>query len=153
MKAQASLDIDRNHKSVQSNEAFLTRKTVSFTGAADLGAVGTINLFTVTGDVITKTCATCSEDLVSAGGGTISVGVSGNTATILAVTTATDLDTGEGWVDSSPGTGELLADQNKLLVAGADIIATVATADITDGTLTFYCMWRPLSTNGNVVAA
>jgi hypothetical protein len=151
MKAQAQQDIDRNHKVIGSNEAFKESKAVAFTGAAGLGAQGTVSLFTVTGTVLMSLFAVCSENLAGASA-TIEVGISGNTAALLAQTTATDIDSGEVWIDNAPATVEALP-SSRILAAGTDVIATVATADITDGTLTFYALWRPLSDDGLVEAA
>jgi hypothetical protein len=148
----AAQDRDANRQVISSNEAFIARKTVAFDGAAGNGAVGTVNLFTVTGDVLVILFATCSEDLVGATA-TIVAGIAGNTAGLIGSTTADTIDTGESWTDATPTTVEALVTSPRIIAAGADIIATVGTADITDGTLNFYCLWRPLSSNGAVVAA
>lgn len=153
MKAQAQLDIDRNHKTICSNESFKALKTVTFSGAAGNGAVGSVSLYTVTGDVLVVVFATCSEDLVSAGGGSIEVGISGNTAGLIAQTTATAIDNNEAWTDATPTTIEAVVTSPRIIANGQDIIATVGTGDITDGTLNFYCLWRPLSSTGLVEAA
>jgi hypothetical protein len=79
-------------------------------------------------------------------------GISGNTAALLAQSTATNIDTGEVWVDTGPATIEAVPG-DKILTNGTDIIQTIATADITDGTLTYYCLWVPLTTGASVVAA
>lgn len=130
----------------------ISRKQVTFTGAAGLGAVGTVALFTVTGRVEYTLVPSCSESLVSAGGGTVEVGIAGNTAAIIAQTTATEIDTGEVWVDNAPATVEATPGK-KVIAGGQDIILTVGTADVTDGTLDFDIIWRPLSVDGSVVAA
>lgn len=152
MSVDASQQIDRNHRTVNSNEAFLARKTVSFDGTAGNGAVGTVNLFTVTGDVLAIVFATCSENLAGATA-TIEAGISGNTAGLIAQTTATNINVNESWTDATPTTIEALATSPRIIAQGADIIATIGTANVTDGTLNFYCLWRPLSTNGNLIAA
>lgn len=133
----------------------LVTKTVAFTGAAGLGATGTINLFTVTGDVLVRILGICKEDLVSAGGGTLEVGYAGATPALIAQTTATDIDNNEIWKDSTPDAsmGDISALPNIPVVNGQDIIATVGTANITDGTITFCCFVTPLSTDATVVAA
>lgn len=151
--AAASQQIDRNHKVINSNEAFVTSKTIAFDGSAGNGAQGTANLFTVSGDVLVQLVGACTESLAGASA-TISVGITGNTAGLIAVTTATNITNGVGWNDSTPSTVELLVNSAtpRLLVNGPDIFATIATANITDGTVKIYCLWRPLSTDGSIVA-
>jgi hypothetical protein len=149
---RASMDRDGNYRSITSNEAFRSMKTIAFDGNAGSGATGTITLYTATGDCLASVFGVCSEDLVSAGGGTASLGLVGNTTAWIAATTATDIDSGESWVDNAPGIGEAPT-ATRIVPRGADIILTVGTSAITDGTITFYCLWRPLSDDGNIVAA
>lgn len=109
-------------------------------------------LFTVTGDVLVVVFAKCTEDLAGASA-TIEVGVTGNTAALIAQTTATDIDNGDVWRDSGPAVGAEALNDPIAIVGGLDIIETIATANITGGELTYYCLWIPLSADGNVVAA
>lgn len=118
--------------------------------AATTGATGASTLFTVTGKVAARVFAICSSDLTSGGAATLEVGIAGNTAALIAQTTATGIDTGEWWIDTSPATIEALP--GLFLIAG-DIIQTVGTTTVTGGVLSYYCVWFPLSTDGNVVAA
>lgn len=134
----------------------VARKTLAFTGAAALGqSASPIPLFTRTGSVIVeKIVAICSEDLASAGGGTLALGVTGSTSLFIGATTATNIDVGEIWASTTPtAAGIALPAALKDIAINADIIATVATADITDGTLDFVVYYRPLSSDGALVAA
>jgi hypothetical protein len=134
--------------------AQLCRKTVAFTGGAGAGAVGTVDLFTVTGSVIALVIGICTEDLVSAGGGDVEVGTAALTTAMIANTTATAIDNGEIWVDATPAQIECWTTGFGCMIAGGDdIILTVGTADVTDGTLIFACFWTPLTADGNVVSA
>ena len=128
----------------------VTRKTLDL---AVSGAQGTKTLFTVTGTVLIRMCAVCRENVAGATG-TISVGISGATAAIIALTTGTDIDAGEIWNDATPNASIEAASTlaQYIITNGADIIATIATADLTDGLLDFYCFWEALSEDGNVVA-
>lgn len=108
-------------------------------------------LFTVTGDVLCCVFAKCNT-LLTGSSATIEVGISGATATIIAQTTAEDIDANEIWQDNSPETGVANLTP-KVIVGGADIIETIGTANITAGALTYYCLWTPISADGNVVAA
>lgn len=119
--------------------------------ALTTGATGATTLFTVTGTVAVRVFAVVSgTDLT--GSGTIEVGISGNTAALLAQVNATALDVGEIWTDNAPSTVEALPSL-QILTAGTDIIQTIATDTITAGTLTFYCAWFPLSQSASVEAA
>ena len=68
----------------------------------DGGALDPLTLFTVTGTVLMKFFATCTVDLASAGGGTVSVGTALSAAGLLASTTATAIVAKELWHDNSP---------------------------------------------------
>jgi hypothetical protein len=148
MRFSAAFNRDANNVPI-ANKGFIVTKTIAYNGT--VGAQGAATLFTVTGDVIVSIFAKCTEDLAGVNA-TIEVGISGNTASLIAQTTATTIDSGEIWLDTSAATVESVPAE-KLLVGGTDIIETIATADITDGTLTYYCLWYPLSSDAEVTAA
>lgn len=132
----------------------LARSTYSF--AADGGAQGAFTLFTVTGTVLVHVFGVCQTDMDSGGAATIELGIAGNTAALIAQTTATNLDQYETWQDNSPeanpGAVDLTA-RSFVITNGADIIMTVGAADLTAGVIDFYCLWSPLSSGATVVAA
>ena len=135
---------------------FLQRNsvTVAFTGAANLGAIGNVPLFTVTGEVyIALLVPIVTETLVGATA-TLALGVTNSTALFIAATTATNLATGEFWTESTGGgTANAGVDLPTALLDVAvtsNIVGTVATAAITDGTIRFDCYWLPLSSDGLV---
>lgn len=136
---------------------YFESKLLTFTGASGLGEVAnpTCAIFTVTGEVlIEKMVPVCTVDLVSAGGGTLSNGITGSVALFLAATTATVIDVGEFWVNTTPvANGVALPAAFKDIVITDSIIWTVATADITAGAIRCDVWWRPLSADGNVQAA
>ena len=121
----------------------------------DTGAEDPYTIFTVTGDVLFSVVGLCQVAL--AGAGTIELGISGNTAVIIAQTTGTDLDQYESWQDATPeaNPGALLAsaDSTFVIANGADVIMTIAGAVLSAGDIDFHAFWMPLSTNGAVVAA
>lgn len=125
-------------------------KSITFS-ALTTGATGATTLFTVTGVVAVRLFGVVSGTDVT-GSGTIEAGISGNTAALLAQTTGTALDVGEVWIDTAPATVEALP-ALQIIGAGQDIIQTIATDTLNAGTLTYYCAWFPISTDGNVVAA
>ena len=133
-------------------------KAKTFTGASGSGAVGTIDLFTVTGAVEVRLAAYCTTNLAGASA-TLEVGVAGATTALIAQTTATDIDAGEIWEDATPSftTPHYLlttaALSGNLIGYSLDIIATVGTANITAGAMVFVLFWRPISSNGEVTSA
>lgn len=131
------------------NLGLVETKTITY-AAGTTGATGASTLFTVTGQVALRIFAYCTADLTSGGSATIEVGISGNTAALIAQTTATGIDTGEWWLDTGPATIEALP---AIQLVGADVIQTIGTTTVTGGTLKYYCLWNPLSEDGNVTAA
>lgn len=143
----------------------LVRKTVTFTGGAGAGAVGTVNVFTVTGDVAVKLYVKCTTTLVdTVDGATFEVG----TATVDNIfwsgsAEPTDLDT---IVAGKYLTSNFVNDIGDYTVSGGfrengdlgtvideNIIITVETQAINSGVLQFYCLYYPLSSGASVVAA
>src|SRR3990167_959953 len=134
-------------------------KTITFDGAAGSGAVAaprTVNVFTITGRVLVHAMTQfCTEDVVSAGGGTLVYGVTGDTDAFIGTTTATDLVADEWWAAAAPPTasGVTLADSvtggittsQRLKAISGNIFLTVGVADITDGTIVFDVIYTPLT--------
>lgn len=135
----------------------MVRKTLTFTGGAGLGAVGAVALFTVTGGVAFRLTAICTTDLTPAvAGATFSVGTAAAVAGILAATLAADIDTGDIWFAAVPATVlDTIANAEIPMVIGngAAIQGDVAVQAISSGVIAFTLLWRPLTANGNIVAA
>lgn len=134
----------------------MVRKSVAFDGTANKGALGAVPLFTVTGAVVFRITAICTESLASGAGSTLSIGTAAATAGIIAVTTAVDIDAGDIWFAAAPATVlDTLANSMLAFVIGdeADIKGTVAVDTITDGTIEFTVFWTALTATGNVIAA
>lgn len=133
----------------------LTRGNYNFTD--DTGATGAYTIYTVTGDIICQVFGVCDVALTSGGAATIELGVSGNTAVLIAQATATALILNEIWHDATPTTTveqiDLDGTRNFVLAGGQDVILTIGGADLTAGDIDFYCLWRPLSADALVVAA
>lgn len=133
------------------NEGRIATKAITFDGSAGNGAIGTIPLFNVTGDVVADIFATCTNPLTGASA-TLQLGISGNAGIFIATTTATAIVGGDTWQDNGPSTGETVG-VTRVLAGGVTPLLTIATAGVMAGSLRFYCLWRPLSADGNVVAA
>lgn len=150
MTTSAAFSRDANYVPITTIGIQVSPKTIAFDGTTGKGATGTSTLYTVTGVVYAVVAAICTEDLVG-DTATIAGGVAGNTGVILGTQTATDLDNHVTWWNSiAPG---LSVEPLAFNLIDQNIIMTVGTAAITDGTLKFYCNWIPLSSDGNVVAA
>ena len=148
-RVSAAFNRDANNVPITEG-GLLETKGITYS-ALTTGAVGTTTLFTVTGVVLARVFAVVSgADLT--GSGTLEVGISGNTAAIIPQVAATTLDVGEIWNSDTPATVRALQDFS-ILAAGTDIIQTIASNTVTAGTLTYYCLWIPISNDGNVVAA
>jgi hypothetical protein len=140
---------------VNSNQRVVS-KLVTMDGGT-LNGIGDINgtnnpytLFTVTGIVNATVFGVCGLTIV--GAGTIEVGVTGDTAVLLAqIANATDLATGELYVDATPTTKVQAPPASQIITGGLDIIFTAGTADLTAGNITFYCIWEPISSGATVV--
>lgn len=149
----ASIDRDANRQTLNGVLPFLARKTRTYTGAAGLGATGATTLFTVTGSVLVRVLGCCTVTIV--GAGTLEVGIPGNTASLLAqIANATNLAAGQSYLDATPSTVEAVTMTSPFVIAGGqDVTETIGTTALTAGSVDFYCFWRPLSADGNVVAA
>lgn len=119
-------------------------KSVTFTGAANLGATGTVPIATVAGAcLITLGAVRClTTDLVSSGG-TISLGTANNVDGLIPATLASTIDANDFWHDASPLVKIAPAIVNQVVCA--DIILTVAVANITAGILEFVFYYRSAS--------
>ena len=123
-------------------------KTITLDGGVGSGAQGTVAVGTVTGAIhILRGSVECTT-LLAGATATIEMGVAGNTASLIAQTTATEIDAGEFWQDTSPeaGVSPLITNQG----VTSNIILTVATADITAGVLEVWFSWLPASAGGNI---
>lgn len=109
-------------------------------------------IFTVTGTVLMRVLAVCKASVTSGGSATIELGITGNTAKIIAQTTATNLILGEIWHDNSPDSKVELSSVLAENIVSDDVILTVATAALTAGQIKFVALWYPLTSDGNVTA-
>jgi hypothetical protein len=129
--------------------------TSDYDFAADTGAQAAYVLFTATGNVLIHALFGICEDAFT-GAGAIELGVSGNTAVLIAQTTTADLIANEIWIDASPTTTLEQIDLTALsfvIANGQDISFLISGADVTAGKVNLYCIWSPLSTDGALVAA
>lgn len=108
-------------------------------------------LFTVSGVVEARIFGVCNTLLVGSSA-TLEVGVTGNTAAIIAQSTAENIDANEIWLSTSPGLGAQALTANSTIISNLNVIETAGTANITAGQIDYYCIWRPLSDGATVTA-
>lgn len=122
----------------------------------DGGSQGAFTIFTITGDVLLQVFGICDLTLVGVNA-TVELGITGDTAVVIAQTTGIAVQNNEVWTDASPTVGfqQIDVDGARTFIdaGGQDIILTIATADLTAGDIDFYALWRPLSSDGQLVAA
>jgi hypothetical protein len=117
-----------------------------------------LTLFDVTGDVAVRVVGWSRAAITSTGGtGTIALGCTGSTGHLIAATTLNNTthfpDTGYVWVDATPTThiDDFPVTGNWHIIAdGFDIIATIATNDVTAGKITLICQWYPMTPGSTV---
>ncbi len=141
------------------NRTTYTQPTVaSATPTAWTTGNSPVALFTVTGTILCRTYGVVGATALTSTGatGTLSVGVAGNTACLLPVTTVSGggqfLING-AWVDSTPTvTAKLLATATSpwVLLTG-NIILTVATNSMTAGAIVMVCEWVAVTAGATVV--
>ena len=150
MPIAASQQIDANFRTITSNEAFVVESTWTFV-TTTTGATGAHTLFTVTGNVLVSVFGVCDTSLT--GAATVEVGVTGNTAALVAqIANATTLDDGDVYVDADTAVGVAPIPAPQVLNDGNDIIMTIGSTAVTAGVVDFYALWRPLTSSSIVVA-
>ena len=140
------------------------RSTIAFDGTGGNGAVGTVDVFTITGRVyIARFVAYCTENLTEGGAtATIELGGATDINGLLAQVTATALDNTEWWhasgiigglasLGSQATSGATTSQIDK--VTDEDIILTVGTQSVDDGTVIFDCWYTPITDGASLVAA
>ena len=145
------------------NEGIITKRSVTFAGGTadawgdDGGALDGGVLFTVTGLVFARLIGRCTVSLD--GGATLEVGITGATAILGKQITDTGLDAGQIYLNETPATYFVVGEEQAAadnfptyILNGNDIILTTTTTNTTSGAIDFYCLWTPISEDGNVVA-
>ena len=89
--------------------------------------------------------------------GTAALGVVGNVTLFVGTGEPVDIDANEFWTTTDPTAvgGIVIPDAMKevLIANGADIVADPTNDDTTGGVINFIAYWRPVSSDGLVMAA
>lgn len=145
----------QNHVGPSASSSRYLAVTADFTNA-QWNTATTHEVFTVTGTVRMRLWVTCGANVASAGdSATISFGIAGTTTAFIAATAEDALDAGDLWYDDSPTVtydtfGNSVMDY--VVANGTDVGYEVANEALTEGNLTFHCVWEPLSATGAVAA-
>lgn len=115
-----------------------------------------ITLWTVTGTVLCRVYGVvgATQFTSTVGTGTLAVGVAGNTGVFMAATTAngtTNFVANAEWMDTAPTVTAKLQAQAQWVVCTGNIILTVATNNMTAGSVVMYCDWIPVTAGATVV--
>lgn len=132
-------------------------KTITFTGGAGAGAVGSVTVWTISGRVLIQILPPpfCTTDLTEAlATATVSLGVTSSTGFLLGATTSTAIDANEWWDDTTPALGIatdiMTRGSSNPVVVSENIIITCATQATNGGVLVFDCWYRPLTAGASL---
>lgn len=153
------LPLDPQGHPIQTTDwAVTAAKSMTFAGGTtndpgDYDGTGNpATLFIVTGTVLLRLLAKCTTNLAGASA-TVEVGTALTPAGLIAQTTATDIDAGEIWHDTTPDASIEAATVLVQKIVSQNVIQTVRTANVTGGVIQYTAIWYPLSDGASVVAA
>lgn len=139
---------------VQNNQyATLTKADVT-AGTGWTTGNSPVTIFTVTGTVLMRCFGVVTTGLTSTGtNGTLSLGVSGNTAVLIPLTVAdgTNFATGDVWTATTTKKATALVSTGNWILVNSNVTLTVATNSMTAGGMTVYAQWVPVSSGATVV--
>ena len=130
--------------------------TKTFANSAGNGAVGDVDIFTITGRVwvlgLTAFCTTgLSEATPTA---TVQLGTAAVDGALIAVVNAVDIDTNEWWMDGTPAAELVQMDAAQVdVLISADIVVKVTAQALTGGVIVFDVFYKPITSNGALAAA
>lgn len=140
----------------------VAKKAMTYVGGSGTGATGTVNLFTVTGDVlIYRFWGSVNTSVTDDGGATtIEVGTANNINALMdQIADATALVDGTIWSHGSApvadiGEGNPVTHIAQPINDGANIIQTIgAGSNVDGGQIDYYCIWASVEVGANIVAA
>ena len=127
-------------------------------GSATAWTLAAHRLFTVTGAAAVHVIFGVVDEALT-GAANIGVGVSGATDALIKtiVGAAANLNAvNDIWIGRASSTASRyvgVMDAGLVVVSGVDIDLTVAAANVTNGQITFYAIWSPISSDGDLAAA
>jgi len=136
----------------QWGDGFLIEKEITFTAATadDVFAVTGVVAVRVFGIITVQTTTTTA---------TAELGTGDTTDALIDTTTGANLstaDVGAVWHNDAPQTNPEVGvgafDSDMTIISGEDIVLTSG-ASLDDGSIMFYCYWKPISEDGTVEPA
>jgi hypothetical protein len=127
----------------------IATKTITLSTADTTGGL-TENLFTVTGEVEAQVFGFVDASVTATGALTLELGVTGNTAALIAITAKGELVLNKFWTATTQAVG-VIATASAFLISAANILHVIRDSDATAGAITYSCIWRPVSADGLVV--
>lgn len=129
----------------------IAHKKVVFDGSAGNGATGTFPIFTVKGQCLIAMIVT-SEVVPTGASATLKAGNATTATRYLPSLTATTLVAGatEDFTGLVTAGTALKLTPSQMAQDGESIIGTIATANLTAGTLDYYCFYIPLTDGAGV---
>ena len=130
-------------------------KTITFTGAANLGLHATATTcFTVTGLIVVEFIGGRTTTNLTGASATLTLGTTNQTTKFIGTTTATTMvTTAELWLSTTATQGSLALPAAMLNIAVDENIicsSTHASADVASGVLEIDMIWRPLTPGATV---
>jgi len=153
------LATDFDYEDARYNKWRQVEKDITFAGATtnaigDFDGTGDpFDIFTVTGTVIVKLIAVCTTTLTIDATATFKVGTAITPAGLIALEAGDAIDVNEIWHDTDCDASVEAATVAPEFIVNQDIIGTTETANIKTGVIKFICLWKPVSKDGNVIAA
>ncbi len=155
MPSGAAQELSDNHRAIGFNEHFILSSSWTFVEGTT-GAVGAHTLFSVTGDVFVNLFGICKTNMGSGGTATGEVGITGNTAGIIdQVGNLQNVTADQAIMHTDQQSGSPVVRysfEGQSAIPEGDIILTIGSLAITAGAIDWYCLWRPISADGNIVA-
>ena len=119
----------------------------------DAGTDDPHTVFVTLGDVLINSIWGICNTTLTGATATISVGVTGNTAGLLALETGTEILDGNVYVSATQAVGVAAVANSGAPVAlndGFDILEYTATADVTGGQIDYYAVWAPCEDGASI---
>jgi hypothetical protein len=118
-------------------------RSIALNGAAGSGAVGTIRLAKISGVISIRSLIVRAITSVVGPGASVSLGVAGNPAGLIPVTSAPLLVAGAIWTSATPAVG--LAPTIPDRAMSTDLLINVTGAPLTGGVIEVDIIWEPSS--------
>ena len=133
----------------------LIRKTITYTGAANLGQAGSnVTIFTVTGQIHVVTLIPyCTVNLGEAlATATITLGTATQTELFIAATNSVDIDADDVWTALAPATRSLaIPAALKDIAVNDNIVNACAVQNTNAGSILYTLIYYPVSAGATVV--